>query len=98
MVAHRYAEEESCMPAISRFYGIVIKIYWMDHGRPHFHAIYNEDAAVLDMRTLEATAGWLPPVAWRLVREWATQHQEELLDNWELARLGRPLVAIDPME
>jgi hypothetical protein len=40
----------------------------------------------------------LPPRPLALTVEWATLHQEELLENWELARLGKPLKSIAPLE
>lgn len=72
------------MPVIARFYGIVIKMYFSqsEHGVPHFHAIYGEYNAVFDIQTLEMLEGDLPIRAQRLVKEWATQYQQELLQMW----------------
>lgn len=72
------------MPVIARFYGIVIKMYFSqsEHGVPHFHAIYGEYNAVFDIQTLEMLEGDLPVRAQRLVREWGTQYQQELLRMW----------------
>jgi hypothetical protein len=72
------------MPVIARFYGIVIKMYFSqsEHGIPHFHAIYGEYNAVFDIQTLEMLEGDLPVRAQRLVKEWATQYQQELLQMW----------------
>ena len=72
------------MPVIARFYGILIKMYFSqsEHGVPHFHAIYNEFNAVFIIDTLEMLEGDLPVRAQRLVKEWATQYQEELMDMW----------------
>ena len=73
------------MPEVSRFYGIVIKMYYRrsEHNPPHFHAIYGEFVSEIDIRTLAVIAGDLPQKALALVREWAAQHQEELLSIWE---------------
>ncbi len=73
------------MPVIARFYGIIIKMYFSqsEHGIPHFHAIYGEYNAVFDIRTLEMIEGDLPVRAQRLVKEWATQYQQELLQMWD---------------
>jgi len=73
------------MPVIARFFGIVIKMYFSqsEHGVPHFHAIYGEYNAVFDIRTLDMLEGDLPVRAQRLVREWGTQYQQELLRMWE---------------
>lgn len=72
------------MPVIARFYGIIIKMYFSqsEHGLPHFHAIYGEFNAVFNIDTLEMLEGDLPLRALRLVKEWATQYKEELLDMW----------------
>ncbi len=72
------------MPVIARFYGIVVKMYFRqgEHGVPHFHAIYGEFNAVFAIESMEMLEGDLPPRAQRLVKEWTTQHQRELLDMW----------------
>ena len=68
------------MPEVSRFFGIVIRMFSDDHNPPHFHAFYVDDLALVDMSTLSVFAGRLPPRALGLVIEWATLHQQELLD------------------
>lgn len=70
------------MPEIARFYGIIIKLFFGDHPPPHFHAVYGEYIAVFDIQTLEAIEGDLPNRARKLVVEWATIHQTELLEIW----------------
>lgn len=70
------------MPVIARFYGIVIKMYFREHGTPHFHALYAEFNGVFDIETLEMPEGDLPARAQRLVREWAKRHQSDLLSMW----------------
>jgi len=86
------------MPEISRFFGIVIKMFFDDHNPPRFHAFYGEDQALIDIRNLAVFAGWLPPRALGLVIEWATLHQQELLDNWHKAEDQEPLVKIEPLK
>ncbi len=71
------------MPVIARFYGILIKMYFREHGVPHFHAIYGEFNAVFEVATMEMIEGDLPPRAQRLVRDWAEQYKEELQRMWE---------------
>jgi len=85
------------MPELSRFYGIVIKMYYNDHNPPHFHAKYGRDKMVVDVNTLAVIGGRLPPRATGLVIEWATQHQAELREAWEKARSMAPLGRIDPL-
>lgn len=71
------------MPVIARFYGILVKMYFREHGVPHFHAIYAEFNGVFDVNTLDLIEGDLPPRAQRLVRDWAEQYREELQRMWE---------------
>ena len=71
------------MPVVSRFYGIVIKLYFREHGVPHFHALYGEHNAVFAIDTLEMIEGDLPNRARRLVTEWAQQYRGELRRMWE---------------
>lgn len=73
------------MPVITRFYGIVIKMYFSqsEHGVPHFHAVYGEFNGVFSIETLEMLEGDLPNRSQKLVREWATQYQNELLRMWQ---------------
>jgi hypothetical protein len=85
------------MPEISRFYGIVIKMYFGDHPPPHFHAEYAEDTAIVDIRTLSIISGSLPQRAMGLVAEWAMLHREELLELWSRAERLEPLHRIDPL-
>jgi len=73
------------MPVIARFYGIVIKMYFSqsEHGVAHFHAVYGEFNGVFNIETLEMMEGDLPLRAQRLVRDWALQYQQELLQMWQ---------------
>ena len=86
------------MPEISRFYGIVIKMYFEEHLPPHFHAEYGEHEGLVNINSLGLIAGRLPSRAWGLVIEWASQHQEELLALWEKARNMEPLGKIAPLK
>ncbi len=85
------------MPEISRFYGIVIKMFHNDHQPPHFHAEYAGDRMVVAIDTLGVIAGRLPPRATGLVTEWATEHQEELRRIWQQARDYEPLDRVNPL-
>ena len=86
------------MPEISRFYGIVIKMFFGDHNPPHFHAHYGEHEVLININTFAVFAGNLPPRALGLVIEWATQHQDELLHNWERAQAQETLSKIEPLK
>ena len=86
------------MPEICRFYGIVIRIFWREHGPPHFHAEYGEHEALIGIESLDILHGSLPARARRLIMEWAAEHRRELLENWERAVNRQPLNEIEPLE
>jgi hypothetical protein len=86
------------VPEISRFFGIVIKMFFDDHNPPHFHAEYGGSVALVGIRTLAVFSGRLPPRAMGLVIEWATLHQQELLADWERAQAKQQLQQIAPLE
>lgn len=86
------------MPEISRFFGIVIKMFWADHNPPHFHAFYGDEEILIDIRTLTVFSGHMSPRALGLVIEWANLHQQELLADWSLALGQQPLVRINPLK
>ena len=72
------------MPTICVFYGIVIQMFWQDHAPPHFHALYAEHEALIDLRDLRVMRGSLPRRAMALVLEWAAEHRNELMEDWNL--------------
>jgi hypothetical protein len=76
----------------------VIGIFFREHGRPHFHAVYAEDEAAIDIETGQVLSGMLTSRALALVDEWRKEHQAELLDDWQLAREHKPLKKIAPLE
>jgi len=86
------------MPTISYFFGISIYMFYKDHDPPHFHAVYNEYGGALDIMTGELIRGQLPARVLRLVREWAVDHSDELLADWERARGRGDLRRIAPLE
>ena len=71
------------MPEVSRFYGIVIKVFFGDRPPPHFHAVYGEYNALVSIESLEIIEGDLPSRAQKLVIEWASLYQQDLLAMWE---------------
>lgn len=85
------------MPTISEFYGIVIRMYFMDHAPPHFHAVYGDVEAVIDIRTLELIEGFLPRRALAFVVEWASQHRDELMEDWNLCAAHKSPHPIEPL-
>lgn len=86
------------MPVICRFYGILIKMFFDDHNPPHFHAEYGEYKATIKIKDFTLTKGYLPPRALGLVIEWAAFHQNELLNDWELAKNNQCLLTIDALK
>lgn len=86
------------MPEISRFFGIVVAMFYEDHNPPHFHARYSTDEAVIKISDFTVLEGYLPPRAMGLVMEWATIHKNELLRDWEVAKDKRPLFSIEPLK
>ena len=72
------------MPVITRFYGVVIKMYFKqsEHNPPHIHAIYGDYIGAVDIKTGEMFEGDLPRRALKMVQEWTAQHQDDLLNIW----------------
>jgi hypothetical protein len=86
------------MPEVSRFYGIVIRFYYREHPPEHFHAIYGEHEALIEIGTGCIHEGFLPPKALQLVNEWRLLHREELMEAWQRSRAELPLQPIEPLE
>jgi len=88
------------MPEISRFFGIVIRMFvepGVPYHRPHFHAYYQDAAAVFAIDSVECLGGGLPRTQQRLVEAWAEIHRSELEHDWHLLQSGRPPVKIEPL-
>jgi len=86
------------MPEVSRFHGIVTAFYYNEHNPPHFLAKYGEFSAEFDIKTLQIIDGDLPKRAKSLVLEWADDHRNELMENWERARNMSDLKYIEPLK
>lgn len=88
------------MPEISRFFGIIIRMY-MEAGGPHhlahFHAYYQDEVGVYGLEPVELIAGELPRRQRRLVEAWAELHAAELLEDWEMLQSGEPPRPIEPL-
>ena len=80
------------MPVLSRFYGIIIRMYFQqaEHNPPHVHALYGEDMAAVEIKTGMILEGYLPPKALALVREWIGLNRDDLLQMWQMQKF-RPL-------
>ena len=82
------------------FYGIIIRMFYLDnkqHHKPHFHAIYQENTAVIEIPSGNLLEGSLPGNKMKLVQAWLEIHQEELMANWELAVNGEQVFKIEPL-
>ena len=86
------------VPEISRFFGIVVAMYYDDHPPPHFHVRYGEHRAILEIETAAALVGDLPHRVLGMVVEWAASHRAALEENWDRARARAPLISIQPLE
>jgi len=78
------------MPEVSRFFGIIIRMYFDDHPPPHFHAIYSGSEAQVGIDPIVILRGDLPRRAVSMVLEWAALHQRELMENWRRLQKGNP--------
>jgi hypothetical protein len=88
------------MPVISMFYGIIISLYYVDnkqHHRPHIHAKYQEDEAVVSITDGKVLEGKLPPAKMRLLLAWLEIHKDELMADWQLAVSGQQPYKIEPL-
>jgi hypothetical protein len=85
------------VPEISRFFGIVIRMYFDDHVPPHFYADYGSAEALFGIETLSVLRGGLPPRALGLVMEWAALHRDDLRRLWRKAENLEPLEKIPPL-
>ncbi len=85
------------MPVISRFLGIVIRMYFREHEPAHFHAEYGEYEITVDIETGVVT-GKFPRRALLAVLEWYVLHKEALMANWRAASNRKPLSKIEPLE
>ena len=89
------------MPELSRFFGIIIRMYAeanVSHHLPHFHAYYQEQVAIYTIDPVELIAGVLPRRSHRLVEAWAELHQAELLADWQRLQQGRKPQPIEPLK
>jgi len=86
------------MPEISRFFGIVIRMYYDDHNPPHLHAEHQGSRILMDFRGNIIRGELRSRTALRLVREWIDLHAAELQEDWRLARAGEQLNKIHPLD
>ena len=85
------------MPEVSRFFGIIIVMYYHEHNPPHFHAKYGDQTGVFSIADLSMMEGHLPQRVISLVLEWAFKNRIKLMHDWELATQKKPLEKIEPL-
>ena len=90
--------QETEVPEVSRFFGIIIAMYYNDHSPPHFHAKHGGDQASLRIDNGEILEGTLGARELRLVEEWRSLHLAELLEDWTRAQARQSLNKIEPLE
>jgi len=85
------------MPEISRFFGIIIRMFYDEHNPPHFHAEYSGKKAVFDFdgNVIKGSLG--SKTATKLVRDWVDVHGSELVIDWKLARENQEINKIEPL-
>ncbi len=86
------------MPEISRFYGIIVSMFYDEHNPPHFHARYGEYKIAIDINSLRILEGRFPPRALGLIMEWAFLYKNELLKDWEIMAQNLPPEKIEPLK
>ena len=85
------------MPEISLFFGIRVTMYYSDHTPPHFHAEYNGRNVLIDIENGRVFQGMFPSRQLKFILAWCEIHKDELMQDWELAKDGKPLNRIAPL-
>jgi len=86
------------VPEISRFFGIIIRMFFDDHAPPHLHAVYGGSQAVVTLQPITVVESSLPPRALSMVLEWTALWQRELLANWERLHSAQPPISVPPLK
>jgi hypothetical protein len=86
------------MPEISRFFGIIIRMFYDEHNPPYFHADYQGNKAVFDFNGNVLKGDIKSKTARKLIREWVDLYAKELMENWNLARNDKKIKKISPLD
>jgi hypothetical protein len=89
------------VPEISRFFGIVIRMFaepGSPHHAPHFHAYYQDEVGIFGLDPIDLIAGSFPRKQRHLVEAWAELHQTELVSDWKKLQAGQKPAPIDPLK
>jgi hypothetical protein len=84
------------MPEISRFLGMVIRMWYNDYGNPHIHVYYQKKFTKIDFDGNIIGKLFLPLYQLRVIRSRIDEHKDELLNNWNLIRDRREPTRITP--
>ena len=90
--------DETGMPVISTFFGIIIRIFYREHGLPHFHAEYQGQQATFTFDGEPLAGSLRSSTALHLIKKWSLAHQVELEANWSRVKAGEPLERIAPLD
>jgi hypothetical protein len=82
------------MPSIAEFLGMWITINWADHNPPHIHVQAGEYSASVMIKSGEILSGYIPPKKLKQLQSWVIIHQQQLMENWELAQTHQALKPI----
>jgi Domain of unknown function (DUF4160) len=82
------------MPTIAAFHGIIIYMYWAEHGIAHLHALKGDHEATFNIDTGKLMEGELPRRAKKMVQDWIALRREALMENWRRGRNGLPFQRI----
>lgn len=85
------------MPAISIFFGIIIRMHFNDHRPPHFHAEYQGQKATFDFNGKLLAGSISSKTALKLIKQWSLRHKHELMVNWKNVESGKSLNLIEPL-
>ena len=86
------------MPVISTFFGVVIRMFYNEHGVAHFHAEHQGQQATFTFDGRLLAGALRSRTAQRLIAEWAAAHRAELEANWLRVKAGEPLERIEPLD
>jgi len=86
------------MPIITKFFGIILRMFYDEHNPPHLHAEYQKKKAVFDFYGNIIKGNLESRTATKLIREWIDIHIKELEEDWKLARQGKTINEIEPLK
>ncbi len=86
------------MTELARFFGLIVRLYYREHGVPHIHVIAGDDEAAISLVDGRIIEGSLPAPAFRLVMEWIYEHHQELREAWVMAQSGKRPKKVPPMK